>query len=99
MFQLNNLHLFNAVSSTQFAAAPSMSVNPVFFDESGRRWRIVKCLLVGVLIVLVSVPASFVISALTIRGVPQVFDNPNPPSTDASPTIMFGRAASKSRMR
>ena len=56
-------------------------------------------LLVGVLIVLVSVPASFVISALTIRGVPQVFDNPNPPSTDASPTIMFGRAASKSRMR
>jgi hypothetical protein len=76
-----------------------MSVNPVFFDESGRRWRIVKCLLIGMLIVLVSVPASFVISALTIRGVPEVIERPSPPTTDATPTIVFGRAASKSRLR
>jgi hypothetical protein len=99
VFQLNNSHPFGAIFSPQIHCGPIMSVNPVFFDESGRRWRVVKCLLVGMLIVLVSVPASFVISALTIRSVPQVFENPNPPSTDATPTIMFGRAASKSRMR
>jgi hypothetical protein len=77
-----------------------MPVNPVFFDESGRRWRIIRCLLVALLLVLVSLPATFLLSALTIHGVPQVFEKPTSLTTDSTgPLVQFGHVASKYRTR
>jgi hypothetical protein len=52
-----------------------MSANPVFFDKSGRRWRLVKWLLIATLIGIVSLPVAFWTSAVTMGRVPEVFEN------------------------
>jgi hypothetical protein len=72
----------------------------VFLDESGRRWRVAKPLLILMLIGLVALPAAFVVSALTIT--PDLISKPNLKSSlAADPTLpelrfkKLGRAYSK----
>ena len=76
-----------------------MSANPVFFDESGRRWRIMRWLLIAILIGLVSLPTAFLISAVTIERVPEVFkDLGSRTNTTADQLAQFGRAAARHRL-
>jgi hypothetical protein len=77
-----------------------MSVNPVFFDESGRRWRIARWLLIALLTGIVSFPTIFVISTIRIERVPAVFENSGPNANTAADRIaQFGPAAAKHRLR
>ena len=77
-----------------------MSANSVFFDESGRRWRIVRWLLIAILIGLVSLPTAFLISAVMIERVPEAFkDSGSRTNTTADQLAPFGRAAARHRPR
>jgi hypothetical protein len=44
-----------------------MHPEPVFLDKTGRRWRVVKCLLIIFALGFVSLPTAFLISALTVQ--------------------------------
>ena len=77
-----------------------MSGNPVFFDESGRRWRIVRWLLIALLVGIVSLPTIFLISTVTIGRVPAVFeDSRSHTNTTTDRLAQFGRAAARHRLR
>jgi hypothetical protein len=77
-----------------------MSADPVFFDESGRRWRIVRWLLIVFIFVIVSLPAVFLISAVTIGRAPGIFeDSRSNTNTTTDRLAQFGRAAARHRLR
>jgi hypothetical protein len=64
---------------------PLVRVKPVFLDESGRRWRVAKPLLILMLIGLVALPVAFVVSAL---ATPDLISKPNLKSSLAAvPTL------------
>jgi hypothetical protein len=46
-----------------------MNSEPVFFDKTGRRWRVVKCLLIIFALGFVSLPTVFLISALKVQPI------------------------------
>ena len=73
-----------------------MQVDPIFFDNTGRRWRIAKCLLIVFGIGILSLPTAFVITAFTLETGPGFVANLDPPS-GSEKTIQFGRVASKLR--
>jgi hypothetical protein len=73
-----------------------MPVDPIFFDNTGRRWRIAKCLLIVFAIGILSLPTAFVITAFTLEPGPGVATNLDPPS-GSEKTFQFGRVASKLR--
>jgi hypothetical protein len=72
------MHDFAAILKIEAIDSLIMSADPVFFDESGRRWRIARWLLIALLTLIVALPAAFVISAVRIGKVPQVFEDPRP---------------------
>ena len=53
-----------------------MSVNPVFLDESGRRWKVVRPLLVAGATTLVAIPISLVLSIQNVSVTPQTSSEP-----------------------
>jgi hypothetical protein len=77
-----------------------MSAKPVFFDESGRRWRIARWLLIALLIGIVSLPAAFLISAVTSGKVSGLFEDSRAhTNTTTDRLAQFGRAAARHRLR
>jgi hypothetical protein len=93
-------HSFAAILKIGTIGSPIMSADPVFFDESGRRWRIVRWLLIAFLIVIVSLPVGFLISAVTTGRVSAIFEDPRSnTNTTTDRLAQFGRAAARHRLR
>jgi NhaP-type Na+/H+ or K+/H+ antiporter len=76
----------------------AMQPHPVFFDATGRRWRVAKCLLIVIGIILISLPTAFVLTAFTLQTGPVIETTANAKAPAApEQTIQFGRVASKRR--
>jgi hypothetical protein len=79
-----------------------MSSEPVFFDKTGRRWRVVKFLLIILALGLVSLPTAFVISAFTLQPAADesaVSSDSLLQATQPGEFVQLGRVASKHRLR
>lgn len=76
----------------------SMQITPVFFDQTGRRWRVARCLLILTVVGLISLPTAFVITAFTVQTNPIIEAPANDNvSAGTETSIQFGRVATKRR--
>jgi hypothetical protein len=66
-----------------------MQFDPVFFDQTGRRWRVTKYLLILVVIGLVSLPTAFLISVFKLQTRPGI----QVTVSDSDTGFQFGRVA------
>jgi hypothetical protein len=73
----------------------NMQLDPVFFDHTGRRWRLARYLLAVVVVGLVSLPAAFLLSAVTVQRAPGVQVTGSAVDDTA---IQFGRVATNRRI-
>ena len=74
-----------------------MSVNPVFLDETGRRWKLVRPVLLTGAAALVAIPVSLLLSIQNVSVTPEKLTEPDEASLSQAAALPVDRISFTTR--